>query len=65
MDLGEKVAQEGKDLINMQRLQNNLEIDYKQAFKDFEMKLREKDERIDRMQKDHDYQLSKLIRSHE
>ena len=49
MDLGEQVAQEGKDLIDMQRFQNNLEIDYKQAFKDFEMKLREKDERIDRM----------------
>lgn len=40
-------------------------MDYKQTYKDFELKMRDKDDKLARLEKEHEYHISKIARNHE
>ncbi|CDW75704.1 UNKNOWN [Stylonychia lemnae] len=64
-ELESRIQQECEQMVILQRLQSNLEVDYKESFKGFESQLKEKDEKYERLIREHEYQLSKFQRHHE
>jgi len=49
-----KIEKEGMEMMEMQRLYSNLELDYKQSYKEFEMQMKQRDDKIERMQTDYE-----------
>eukprot|EP00347_Sterkiella_histriomuscorum_P005028 403358178 len=64
-ELEMNLSRECEQIESLQRLQGNLEKDYKNSFLEFENKQKDHDDRVERMQKDHEYQLSKFERLHQ
>jgi hypothetical protein len=55
LDCEDKLQRERQALVEIKRMQGNMEMDYETTYKDFDRQLKEKEETVERLRKDSEY----------